>query len=687
MLLLLCFYAVFVGSTSVTPVQKVVALLNELKEKGKEEKHTEEVQFATYKQFCEDTARSKEQAIKEGNSRIESLRATIAKSDADAKKLQRAVTEHEGDIAVFQGDKKASTRVRDIERTDYEALDRDYTESLDALGRAITLLKSKNVDRKQVEALLQQAAGFADEKAKRAIDVFLARDSEIGDNEHLTQAAPQANAYEFQSQGIVDTLSKLKEKFDDEREAARKAETQAKHAYEMLTQDLDSQIEESNRQRDQKDVARANKLQRSGNAKGELTDTTETRDDDQKYLSDLTATCEQKSNDFSERQQLRADEIAAIEKAIEIISSSSVSGHAEKHLPQDVSLLGQKKIILLQLRSSSKLLSMEGQQPNDHDSQERVASYLKNEASRIHSRVLSTLAYRVAADPLSKVKTLIKDLIVRLMEEATSETEQKGWCDKELTGNKHARDTKTEKVEILHATQDELTSSIAVLTEDISNLTQQVSDLDKAVSEAMQMRSEEKAKNEETLKDAREAQTAVTQAVAVLEQFYARAGEATALVEVSNKGKDSTKKQQPAAPEIFDSPYKGMQAGGGGILSILEVIQSDFARLEAETSAAETQAQKEHQEFLNDSELDKAQKNKDIEHKTESSEAQKLKLAETKSDLLGTQKELDAANSYYDQLKPKCVDTGVSHEERSQRRQEEIESLQEALRILSGEDI
>merc|ERR1712133_133236 len=108
-------------------------------------------------------------------------------------------------------------------------------------------------------------------------------------------------------------------------------------------------------------------------------------------------------------------------------------------------------------------------------------------------------------------------------EEAASETDEKAWCDKELTGNKHARDTKTEKTEILHATQDELTSSIAVLTEDISNLTQQVSDLDKAVAEALHMRSEEKAKNEETLKDAQEAQTAVAQALAVLEQFYARA--------------------------------------------------------------------------------------------------------------------------------------------------------------------
>ena len=34
-----------------------------------------------------------------------------------------------------------------------------------------------------------------------------------------------------------------------------------------------------------------------------------------------------------------------------------------------------------------------------------------------------------------------------------------------------------------------------------------------------------------------------------------------------------------------------------------------------------------------------------------------------------------------------CVDAGVSYEDRVARRKEEIESLQEALKILSGDDI
>ena len=165
----------------------------------------------------------------------------------------------------------------------------------------------------------------------------------------------------------------------------------------MLSQDLKAQIGQATSARTEKSEAKAKALQSSADAKGDLQDTTTTRDDDSKYLADLTATCEQKSSDFAARQQLRAEEIAAVEKAIEILSSGAVSGASEKHLPQ----LIQKSSSLAQLRSVAT-------NPN----QLRVASYLKEQASRINSRVLSALAMRVADDPFKKVKKMIKDLIV-----------------------------------------------------------------------------------------------------------------------------------------------------------------------------------------------------------------------------------------------------------------------------------
>jgi len=323
---------------------------------------------------------------------------------------------------------------------------------------------------------------------------------------------------------------------------------------------------------------------------------------------------------------------------------------------------------LLQAKSSFSQLRAD----LNAQSQQRVATYLRSRAKQLNSRVLSTLASRVTDDPFRKVKKMIKDLITRLMEEANEEAEHKGWCDTELSTNEQTRKEKTEAVEMLHAEIDQLEASIAKLTEDIADLTKAVAELDAAMAKATKLRTEEKAKNTETIQDSEEAQTAVAQAITVLKEFYAKAADATALLQ---------------QPEIFDSPYKGMQSENGGVVGMLEVIESDFARLESDTKAAEATAQKEYDQFMTDSKVDKAEKSTDIEHKTAKKQDETQALTVKKADLEGTQKELDAALAYFDKLKPSCVDAGVSYEDRVARRKEEIESLQEALKILNGEDI
>merc|ERR1719390_86902 len=92
------------GATSeVTPVQKVIQLLNGMLEKGKQEKHEEQVQFAAFKQFCDDTTVEKKRAIEEANEMIEILKADIQKYAADAEQLAKEIAEHEEDIAVWTG--------------------------------------------------------------------------------------------------------------------------------------------------------------------------------------------------------------------------------------------------------------------------------------------------------------------------------------------------------------------------------------------------------------------------------------------------------------------------------------------------------------------------------------------------------------------------------------------------------
>jgi hypothetical protein len=645
----------------VTPVQKVVGLLNGMVEKGKKEKHEESLQFATYKQWCASTSGEKSRAIKDGNEAIEDLTADIEKNEATAADCAKMITNLDADISTWEGNLKAATEVREVEAADYEATYKDYGESISALEEGIKTLEAENHATAQASAALLQVSKspIITPEDKKKLAAFLQLDPEENLAVGLEQD-PQAAAYEGQSQGVIDMLKNMMEKFEDERSDLEKMEMNAKFSFETLSQDLKSQIEDATQARSEKTEEKADSLNNAASSKGNLQDTTATRDDDSKYLADLTATCEAKSAAFAERQKLRAEEIAAVEKAIEILSSGAVAGAAETHLP---GFLQVKSTQLAQLRSVAT-----------NPAQLRVAAFLKDEALRLKSRVISILAVHASEDPMKKVKKMIKDLVVKLMEEANEEAEHKGWCDTELSTNEQTRKEKTDGVEMLTAETDELQASISKLTEELTALTKAVAESDAAVAKATSIRETEKAKNTQTIADAQAAQTAVAQALTVLKDFYEKAGEATAFA------------QRAKEPEIFDEPYKGMGSENGGVVGMIEVIQSDFARLETDTTAAEEQAQTEYDNFMGDSATDKAQKSTDIEHKTSKKQNQEQTLAEKNTDLDTTQTELNAAMEYYEKLKPSCIDAGVSYEDRVARRKEEIESLQDALKILSGEE-
>merc|ERR1719362_936449 len=551
----------------------------------------------------------KKRAIEEADEKMEILKADIEKYTDDAAKLAKEIAGHDDDLAAWTGDKKAATKVREMEKTDYDKMHQDYSESIDALERAIAVLKKQAFTRKQASFAQVSAVAkltLIPEEAKKTINAFLQQDPDEG----LAVSAPEAAGYEFQSQGVIEMLEKLLDKFIEERTVLEKEEMNSKQAFEMLVQDLKAQIDQAKQDRTEKTETKAKKLQAKADAEGDLKDTISTKKADKKYLADLVATCEQKASDFESRQQLRTEELEAIAKAIEIVSSGAVKGNAEKHLPS--AFLEGNAMLSLRMDAQSQM-------------QFKAGMFLQQRARELQSRVLSAMAAHVEADPFRKIKKMIKDLITKLMEEANEEAEHKGWCDTELSTNEKTRKEKTEAVETLHAEIDQLQASIAKLTEDIAELTKAVGALDAAMSKATKLRGDEKAKNTETIKDSQEAQTAVAQALTVLKEFYAKAGEATALL------------QQADEPEIFDSPYKGMGAESGGVVGMLEVIESDFARLEAETKAAEATAQKEYDTFMTDSKVDKESKSSDIEHKTAKKQDEEQALTVKKSDLEGTQ--------------------------------------------------
>merc|ERR1719191_1639153 len=495
-------------------------------------------------------------------------------------------------------------------------------------------------------------------------------------------------------------LKGLKDKFRKEQGDLEKAEMNSKHAFNMMKQDLTDSIERGTKAISEKTAEKQAKHESAAADSAEKADTEADLAADEKYLSDLTAECEQKAKSFEEKQQLRRDEIEAIGKAIDILSSGAVSGAAEKHLP---GALTQEGVSLAQFRSTHKQESVTA------GIHARLTEFLNTEANRLHSQRLALLAEKLAADPFAKVKKLIDDMITRLLEEANAEAEQKGFCDKELGTNKITRDKLTSEIDELDAAIEEGKAMILKLTEDIATLTKEIAELDAAVEEATKLREEEKAKNTKTIEEAKAAQDAVQAATAVLKEFYAKAAQATALLQTSSDhpsgsflsrhikiGSDdwqalanpnfegTVDKGHKAGQQTFGDTYKGQQDEAGGVLAMLEVIMSDFANVESETMANEAQAAKAYEDFMIDSKKTKAVKSKNIEMFTADKVAAESKLQTDTKDIKATQDELLAAERYFDKLKPQCIDAGTSYEDRVAAREAEIASLKQALEILGG---
>jgi uncharacterized coiled-coil DUF342 family protein len=651
----LCFMisAGYQLQAGVTPVQKVIQMMEEMKSKAIAEKEKEIKLFKEYMSWCKDTTTDKKHEIITATDEIERLEATISKNTVAATELADKVAAIDADIAQWSSDKDAATEVREKEKADYQETNTDYTESIDALGKAIVALSKSQGSVPQAMMLLQQIATEhrVPDSAQDLLQTLLADDAEQPTN-------PPVAGYESQSGGIVKIMEDLQAKFEEERAALQKEEMEGAHAFNMLELELEDQITYGTKERDTK-AAKANEHKATvAEAKGELATQKTVLSEAETYLVELTTQCTLKSEAFEARQKTRAEELEAIEKAIEIISGEAVKGGAEKHLPS----LVQKSFV--HLRSSSR-----------SSQQQRAAKLLKARALRIGSDRLSLLAVKVESDPFAKVINMIKGLITKLKEEAAAESAHKAWCDEELKNNKLTRDEKRQEVEMLNAKVDEINAAIDKLTADIQSNEEAMAELDKTMKEATEVRFKEKAKNEETIADAKAALEAVAMALKVLKEFYAKA--AASLLQHRGPADD--------APESFSNEaYTGQQGASKGVVGMLEVIQSDFARLESETSTDEALAAKEYETLMDESATDREAKRVENVKMGRQVTAKERALASTQKDLKSAQEELEAAQAYFDKLKPDCIEEGLSFEERAKMRQEEIDSLKEAYDILDG---
>jgi len=424
-------------------------------------------------------------------------------------------------------------------------------------------------------------------------------------------------------------------------------------------------------------------------AREDLVDAESLLKDDQQYLKDLTERCEQRAGAWDQRSAARGAEIKALSQALTILTDK-VQGKDEA--ANERALVQVKTPIQTHPKPASFLQSTSvrnqvknllerarGQTVSQGDRKEKVLALLNKEGSRLGSAILSSMAMKVASDPFAKVKELIQKLIERLVAEATSEATKKGFCDLELSKAEKNRNHRWQDVKRLSAELASLEAKQDDLEEELVNLAASLKELNAALEEATKLRADQKAENIQTLKDAKQGLSAVSEALLILKVFYKQSAKNKVLLQASPIEEDDTGAESGA--------YKGKQDSAKAILGLLEVIVSDFQRTVKTTQEQEDQSSAE---FIKFDRVSKA----DIGGKETKTELDEQDLATTKTTITEKMKNLrsnmdlaDKAIEELEELKPMCIDTGMSYEERVEKREEEIEALKKAVCILDQEGV
>merc|ERR550537_314382 len=172
-----------------------------------------------------------------------------------------------------------------------------------------------------------------------------------------------------------------------------------------------------------------------------------------------------------------------------------------------------------------------------------------------------------------------------------------------MSETKVKKDDLSEDIEKLTATIDQKTAESAKLKDEVKTLQKELADLEKSQAEMDKIREEENTEYKANKEEMEQGLEGIKLALKVLREYYGGGG--------------------------------GAQGAGDGIISMLEVIESDFTKGLEEIITAEETAAAEYKKQTKENDISKTTKTQDVKYKTKEAKALDAAVAEATSDRTG----------------------------------------------------
>lgn len=668
-----------VSSASLTrktnPIGKAVELLDVLKAQLESDMKSDGDAYFSFAQWATNETATAKRITVETKQSIMDLTTSIAEEQAQRDQMIRGYEEAGVELTKGEQELSEAKNVRSKERKEYESQEAILAEGVDQLQRSLAVLgqqfeEAPGVSLLNVATKLQSTLERADDlhlsaEQKETLNLFVQasmthRPAKV---QHAIapdflqvkrRQEPEAGnygKYESQSSGVVSTLQRVLDKTKKSRDQVNSEEERAAVAFQKLDEQLTEQIEVAKQRlmdlKSQISQSKESQAQMESDLQAAHRLLKSTFEHLQEVQQDFTA----KTRAYKDRAIKRSDETVAVGEAIRVLTSETAKALTSKQS------IGTPDFLQLSRETRTKAAQVINLVPSPG---------LALLAMQAHTRMK---AWSSSADPFDKVKSMIRDMLQRLTTEANQEAEHHAWCSSEISKTTKSQENKQNKVQKLINRLDAASNEIIKLKNEIAQATGDINEMRDSMSTATRIRVEEEAKAANSLREYRDAQVLLRHVLNLLKKYYHAEAHAE---NASNDG---------SAEITGENNREGL---GGGVVAILEIAEADFVQLEEDAAAEESASARMYKHMANELQIRMASFTKDVEYKARAKIKFEAAMARNTADKGSYEKELGAINDYLDKLTGECVAKVEPYEERKLRREQELESLKEALHYLNG---
>jgi len=680
--------------STLSPVRKVVTLLQNMQKKVEEEGAREAELFKKFDCYCKNGQGDLSGSISAAEEKAPAVTSDIEGSEAKLAGSKSTLKQAQGDRSAAKGAVADATALRDREASTFADFKAEHDTNIAAIAKAVDAI-SKGM----AGSFLQTPEA---QLLRRAVSKLNLAES---DQEEMTAFLSQSAEYAPQSGDILGILKQIGDTMAATLSDATATEKAAIATYQGLIAAKKKEIAALTATIERK-TAQIGELGVSiVQMKEDLSDTQAALLQDKKFLAELEKGCATKAAEWEERSKTRSAEIVAIADTIKVLNDDDALELFKKTLPSASASLLQVEQGVLKARAKALAVLRSA----------TVAATGKDRPG------LELLALALAgkgrnSGGFGKVIQMIDEMVALLGKEQTEDNDKKEYCAQQFDVSDDKRKALERSISGEDSSIATAKEAMATLTQEIAALEAGVRALDLAVAEATSQRKDENAEYKALIASDGAAQELLAFAKNRLNRFYnpklykpppqtelssedrvfsSVGGTLTTAVPGGIAGTGiavlaqisiHSQRDSPAPPPETWGAYATKSEEGTGVISMIDLLIKDLQKEMTEAETQEKDSQADYAQLMTDSADKRTIDSKSLIEKNSAKADQEAALQAHTDARADGAKGLMATEKYISSLHAECDWLLQYFDARNEARAGEVESLKQAKSVLSGAD-